>query len=504
MSRNLYNRKKCIMNNIPSLFGDKVFNDTVMRERLPSKVYEALQKIFHDGNDLPQDTADVIAHAMKNWALENEATHFTHWFQPMNNSTAGKHDSFIFPDSYGKVIMEFSGKDLISGESDASSFPSGGLRSVYAARGYTAWDPTSYAFIKNNVLYIPTVFLSYSGEALDKKTPLLRSEQALNRQALRVLRILGYDDTKRVFSTAGVEQEYFLIDEDVFLKRPDLHFCGRTLFGAPPVRSQRSSGHYMGSIHPKIISFMDDVEKNLWELGVYAKTVHNEVAPSQYEIVPIFTTSNLALDHNQITMDILKTTASRHGLACILNEKPFDKINGSGKHVNWSIATDDGLNLLSPGDQPQNNLLFLLFLVAILRGVDKYADILRLSTASVANDIRLGAHEAPPAIISVFLGEELTQILLSIANGEDCLDYPCTELKGGAKVLPIISKDISDRNRSSTLAFTGAKFEFRMPGASSSVGDPLVIMNTMLADSLKNMQIYLKRLKLHMQQLWTC
>ena len=402
--------------NIPSIFGSMVFNDAVMKERLPKDTYEALHKTIAKGTHLELDVANVVASVMKEWAIEKGATHFTHWFQPMTGVTAEKHDSFIVPDGNGRVIMEFSGKALVKGEPDASSFPSGGLRSTFEARGYTAWDPTSYAFVKDNTLYIPTAFCSYSGEALDKKTPLLRSMQALNRQALRILRLFGITDANRVVSTVGPEQEYFLIDREMYLKRPDLIYCGRTLFGSRPPKGQEMEDHYFGAIKPRVSAFMRDLNEELWKLGVLAKTQHNEVAPAQHELAPIHTEANIATDHNQLVMELMKTVAAKHNLACLLHEKPFAGVNGSGKHINWSLATDTGINLLEPGDTPYENAQFLLFLVAVIKAVDDYQDLLRVSVASAGNDHRLGANEAPPAIVSMFLGEELTDILNAIEN----------------------------------------------------------------------------------------
>lgn len=473
------------MKSVATTFGAKVFDLPTIKDRLPKQAFESYNRTLMTGAELPGEVITAIAQEMKDWALENGATHFTHWFQPMTNSTAGKLDSFIAPDSAGYAIMEFSPRELMRGESDASSFPSGGLRTTDAARGYTTWDPTSFSYIKDNVLYIPTVFTSYNGEALDKKTPLLRSEQALGKQAIRLLRAIGNSDIHSVRSTTGIEQEYFLIDEQLFALRPDLRYCSRTMFGAPAVIGNEIKGHYMGSVHPRISAFMQELEQELWQLGIYAKTFHNEVSPSQYEIVPVFTSSNMALDHNQITMDLLKTIARRHGLVCLLHEKPFAGLNGSGKHINWSLSADNGDNLLSPGENPEKNLVFLLVMAALLRGVDKYGFLLRLSTATASNDLRLGGHEAPPAIISVFLGDELTQLLLCIADGEHWNTDKSNELMLGAKVLPLIPRDISDRNRTSPIAFTGGKFEFRMPGSSLSAGGPMTVINTIVADGLQ-------------------
>lgn len=469
---------------ISELFGSMVFGDGVMKERLPRDIYNALKKTIENGTHLELDVANVVAAVMKDWAIEKGATHFTHWFQPMTGVTAEKHDSFITPDGRGKAIMEFSGKSLVKGEPDASSFPSGGLRSTFEARGYTAWDPTSYAFVKGKTLYIPTAFCSYSGEALDKKTPLLRSMQALNRQALRILRLFGVTDAKRVLSSVGPEQEYFLVDRDVYLKRPDLICCGRTLFGARPPKGQEMEDHYFGSIKQRVSEFMQDLNTELWKLGVYAKTEHNEVAPAQHELAPIYGEANVATDHNQVMMELLKTVAAKHNLACLLHEKPFAGINGSGKHVNWSISTDTGINLLEPGDTPFENAQFLLFLVAVIKAVDDYQDLLRVSVASAGNDHRLGANEAPPAIVSIFLGDELTEILNALEN--DTL-YTCkgqTLMEIGATVLPHFPKDTTDRNRTSPFAFTGNKFEFRMLGSAFSIAGPIIVLNSIVADVL--------------------
>ena len=470
--------------NISELFGSMVFGDEVMKERLPKEIYNALKKTIENGTHLELDVANVVAAVMKDWAIEKGATHFTHWFQPMTGVTAEKHDSFITPDGRGRAIMEFSGKSLVKGEPDASSFPSGGLRSTFEARGYTAWDPTSYAFVKGSTLYIPTAFCSYSGEALDKKTPLLRSMQALNRQALRILRLFGVTDAKRVLSSVGPEQEYFLVDRDVYLKRPDLICCGRTLFGARPPKGQEMEDHYFGSIKQRVSAFMQDLNEELWKLGVYAKTEHNEVAPAQHELAPIYGEANIATDHNQLMMELMKTVAARHNLACLLHEKPFAGINGSGKHVNWSISTDTGINLLEPGDTPFENAQFLLFLVAVIKAVDDYQDLLRVSVASAGNDHRLGANEAPPAIVSIFLGEELTEILNALEN--DTL-YTCkgqTLMEIGATVLPHFPKDTTDRNRTSPFAFTGNKFEFRMLGSAFSIAGPIIVLNSIVAEVL--------------------
>ncbi len=471
--------------NIPELFGSMVFNDAVMRERLPKDVYQALRKTMANGTHLELDVANVVANAMKEWAIEKGATHFTHWFQPMTGITAEKHDSFIMPDGTGRVIMEFSGKALVKGEPDASSFPSGGLRTTFEARGYTAWDPTSYAFIKDNTLCIPTAFCSYRGDALDKKTPLLRSMQALNEQALRILRLFGVTDAKRVVSSVGPEQEYFLIDKSVYLKRPDLIHCGRTLFGARPPKGQEMEDHYFGTIKKHVKEFMRELDEELWKLGVLAKTEHNEVAPAQYELAPLHTEANIASDHNQLIMALLKSVASKHGLVCLLHEKPFAGINGSGKHINWSLATDTGINLLEPGDTPFENAQFLLFLMAVIKAVDEYQDLLRLSVASAGNDHRLGANEAPPAIVSIFLGEELTEILNAIENDTLYVDKGKVLMEIGATVLPHFPKDTTDRNRTSPFAFTGNKFEFRMLGSAFSIAGPIIVLNTIVAESLR-------------------
>lgn len=470
--------------NIPDIFGSMVFGDAVMRERLPKDTYKALKKTIANGTHLELDVANVVANAMKDWAIEKGATHFTHWFQPMTGITAEKHDSFIAPTSDGRVIMEFSGKSLVKGEPDASSFPSGGLRTTFEARGYTAWDPTSYAFIKNNTLCIPTAFCSYSGEALDKKTPLLRSMQALNHQALRVLKLFGVTDAKRVLSFVGPEQEYFLIDRKVFLKRPDLMYCGRTLFGARPPKGQEMEDHYFGAIKHRVSEFMRELNEELWKLGVLAKTEHNEVAPAQHELAPVYSEANIATDHNQLVMELMKTIAAKHNLACLLHEKPFAGVNGSGKHVNWSISTDTGINLLEPGDTPFENAQFLLFLVAVIKAVDDYQDLLRLSVASAGNDHRLGANEAPPAIVSMFLGEELTEILNALETDTLYVGKRKTLMEIGATVLPHFPKDTTDRNRTSPFAFTGNKFEFRMLGSCFSIAGPIIVINTIVADVL--------------------
>lgn len=472
------------MTNVPEIFGSKVFNDDVMKKRLPKDVYKALQKTTKEGLHLQLDMANVIAEAMKNWALENGATHFTHWFQPMTGVTAEKHDSFISPTDDGKVLMEFSGKELVKGEPDASSFPSGGLRATFEARGYTAWDPTSYAFIKEDTLCIPTAFCSYSGEALDKKTPLLRSMQALDKQAVRILRLFGDTESKRVITTVGPEQEYFLIDEDVYRKRPDLLYTGRTLFGNKPPKGQELDDHYFGQIKPRVKSFMKDLDEELWKLGILAKTEHNEVAPAQHELAPIFSTTNIATDHNQLTMELMKTVAKKHHMHCLLHEKPFDGVNGSGKHNNWSLSTDTGKNLLEPGDTPSQNAQFLLFLTAVIEAVDRYQGLLRFSVASAGNDHRLGANEAPPAIISVYVGDELDNVIKSIIDGTDYTDKSKKLMSIGAAVLPHIPQDTTDRNRTSPFAFTGNKFEFRSLGSNASIASPNIVLNTIVAEVL--------------------
>ena len=472
------------MKNTIEVFGSQVFNDAVMRQRLPKETYKALHKTIQDRRPLDGAVANVVANAMKDWAVEKGATHFTHWFQPMTGVTAEKHDSFISPTGDGGVIMEFSGKELIKGEPDASSFPSGGLRATFEARGYTAWDPTSYAFIKDDTLCIPTAFCSYGGEALDKKTPLLRSMDAINRQALRILRLFGNTRAKSVLTTVGPEQEYFLIDKSLYNQRKDLIFTGRTLFGAKPPKGQELEDHYFGALRPRVAAFMKELDEELWKLGILAKTKHNEVAPAQHELAPIFGTTNIATDHNQLTMEMMKKIADRHGLACLLHEKPFAGVNGSGKHNNWSISTDTGINLLEPGDSPQENAQFLLFLVAVIKAVDEHQDLLRISVASAGNDHRLGANEAPPAVVSMFLGDELTAVLNSIENGEsyDQRIRPMMEI--GTDVLLKFPKDTTDRNRTSPFAFTGNKFEFRMLGSTFSISGPNVVLNTIVADVL--------------------
>lgn len=473
------------MSSMNEIFASNVFNDSVMQQRLPKETYKALQRTIKDGRSLDPNAATVVANAMKDWAIEKGATHFTHWFQPLSGLSAEKHDSFISPTKDGKVIMEFSGKELIQGEPDASSFPSGGLRATFEARGYTAWDPTSYAFIKDGVLCIPTAFCSYGGEALDKKTPLLRSMQAINKQALRVLKLFGNSDVKSVKTTVGPEQEYFLIDEDVYNKRKDLIYTGRTLFGAKPPKGQELEDHYFGIIKPRVQGFMKDLNEELWKLGILAKTEHNEVAPAQHELAPIFTTTNIAADHNQLTMEIMQKVAKKHHMVCLLHEKPFAGVNGSGKHNNWSLTTDTGVNLLNPGDTPYENAQFLTFLCAVIKAVDEYQDMLRVSVASAGNDHRLGANEAPPAVVSMFLGTELTEILEAIEKDEPYGGKEKELLKIGVHTLPKFPKDSTDRNRTSPFAFTGNKFEFRMLGSSSSVSCTNVVLNTAVAEELK-------------------
>ena len=468
--------------NVPELFGSMVFNDAVMKERLPKDVYKKLKKTMREGTAIDADVAAVVATAMKDWAISKGATHYTHWFQPMTGITAEKHDSFISPTDDGHVMMEFSGKELIKGEPDASSFPSGGLRATFEARGYTAWDPTSYAFVKDGSLYIPTAFCSYTGQILDKKTPLLRSMDAISTQACRILKLFG-KDVKRVTTTVGPEQEYFLIDREDFAKRKDLIFTGRTLFGAMPPKGQEMDDHYFGALRPRVAAFMQDLDEELWKLGILSKTKHNEVAPCQHELAPVFTTTNIATDHNQLTMEIMKRTARKHGFKCLLHEKPFAGINGSGKHNNWSISTNTGVNLLDPGKTPAENAQFLLFLTAVIKAVNDYQDILRASVASAGNDHRLGANEAPPAIISIFLGDELTGVLDAIVNGVKYEDKR-VEMEIGVDVLPHFPKDTTDRNRTSPFAFTGNKFEFRMPGSKLSVAGPNTVLNTIVADVL--------------------
>lgn len=472
------------MKNVPQIFGSMVFNDEVMQKRLPSNVYRSLKTTIDSGQDLDITVASVVANAMKDWACELGATHYTHWFQPMTGITAEKHDSFISPKGNGKIIMEFSGKELIKGEPDASSFPSGGLRATFEARGYTAWDPTSYAFIKDDTLYIPTVFCSYTGEVLDKKTPLLRSMDRISTAAIKILRLFGNTTAHRVVTTVGPEQEYFLIDKSLYDQREDLKFCGRTLFGAKPPKGQELEDHYFGSLKPRVSAFMKDLDAELWKLGILAKTKHNEVAPAQHELATIYTTSNIATDNNQLVMETMKKTALKHNLVCLLHEKPFAYINGSGKHNNWSISTDTGINLLEPGNSPHENAQFLLFLTAIIKAVDCHQDLLRISVASYSNDFRLGANEAPPAIISMFLGDELTGILESIENGTIYEGKKKVEMEVGVHSLPHFTKDTTDRNRTSPFAFTGNKFEFRMLGSSISIAGPNIVLNTIVADIL--------------------
>ena len=473
------------MNTVTDVFGSMVFNDSVMRARLPKDVFKQVQRSINEGKRLDSAAATVVANAMKDWAIEKGATHFTHWFQPMTGITAEKHDSFISPVDGGKVIMEFSGKELIQGEPDASSFPSGGLRATFEARGYTAWDPTSYAFIKDGVLCIPTAFCSYGGEALDKKTPLLRSMEAINRQGMRVIRLFGNTDVTSIKTTVGPEQEYFLIDKSVYEKRKDLMYTGRTLFGAKPPKGQELEDHYFGTIKPRVAAFMKELNEELWKLGVLAKTEHNEVAPAQHELAPIFTTTNIATDHNQLTMEIMQKVAKKHDMVCLLHEKPFAGVNGSGKHNNWSMTTNTGVNLLDPGDTPYENAQFLLFLCAVIQAVDDYQDMLRISVASAGNDHRLGANEAPPAVMSMFLGTELESILSAIEKDEPYGGKEKELIKVGVHVLPKFPKDNTDRNRTSPFAFTGNKFEFRMLGSAASISGANVVLNTAVAESLR-------------------
>ena len=478
--------------NIPELYGSLVFNDKVMRSKLPKDMYKALKKTIESGTHLELDVANSVAVAMKEWATENGATHYTHWFQPMTNVTAEKHDSFISPTGDGQVIMDFSGKELVKGEPDASSFPSGGLRATFEARGYTAWDPTSPAFIKDGTLYIPTAFCSYSGEALDKKTPLLRSMQTLDKEATNLLHIIGNKDIKHVNTTVGPEQEYFLVDKELYKQRKDLVFCGRTLIGAPAPKGQEMEDHYFGALKPRVAAYMHDLDVELWKLGIPAKTKHNEVAPAQHELAPVFDTTNVAVDHNQLTMEIMKKVADKHNMVCLLHEKPFEGINGSGKHNNWSMSTDTGVNLLDPGKTPAENTQFLVFLVAVIKAVDDYADLLRVSVASAGNDHRLGANEAPPAIVSIFLGDELTDVLKSIENDTFFSNKHAVQMDIGAKVLPHFIKDTTDRNRTSPFAFTGNKFEFRMLGSAASVANPNIVLNTAVAEVLAEFSAALK------------
>ena len=474
------------MKNISEYFGCLVFDDRVMKANLSAKVYQSLKKTIDEGAQLDISVANAVAAAMKEWAVANGATHYTHWFQPLTGITAEKHDSFISPSPDGGVIMEFSGKELIQGEPDASSFPSGGLRATFEARGYTAWDPTSYAFIKGKTLCIPTAFCSYGGEALDKKTPLLRSMEALNKQALRILHLFGNDDVKCVRTSVGPEQEYFLIDKEMYDKRPDLRFTGRTLFGAKPPKGQEMDDHYFGVIKPRVAAYMEELNEELWKLGILAKTEHNEVAPAQHELAPIYSTTNIATDHNQLTMEIMQKVAAKHGLVCLLHEKPFAGVNGSGKHNNWSMATDAGVNLLSPGETPYENAQFLLFLCAVIKAVDDYQDLLRLSVATAGNDHRLGANEAPPAVVSIFLGDELNAVLEAIENNTPYAGTQKTQMKLGVDVLPKFNRDTTDRNRTSPFAFTGNKFEFRMLGSSNSIACANIMLNSAVAESLKS------------------
>ena len=485
-------RSNTTMITVSDYFGSLVFDDVIMKATLSDDVYRSLRKTIDEGAKLESDVANAVAVAMKDWAVKNGATHFTHWFQPLTGITAEKHDSFITPAPDGRVIMEFSGKELIKGEPDASSFPSGGLRATFEARGYTAWDPTSYAFIKDKTLCIPTAFCSYGGEALDKKTPLLRSMEALNKQALRILRLFGNTDVKCVRTSVGPEQEYFLIDKEMYEKRKDLMFTGRTLFGAKPPKGQEMDDHYFGAIKPRVAAYMADLNEELWKLGILAKTEHNEVAPAQHELAPIYTTTNIATDHNQLTMEIMQKVASRHGLVCLLHEKPFAGVNGSGKHNNWSMATDTGVNLLTPGETPYENAQFLLFLCAVIKAVDDYQDLLRLSVATAGNDHRLGANEAPPAVVSIFLGDELTAVLDAIENDTPYSSAEKTVMKLGVHVLPRFMRDTTDRNRTSPFAFTGNKFEFRMLGSSNSIACANIMLNSAVAESLK---IYADRLE---------
>ena len=477
---------------IPTLYGSLVFNDHVMRAKLPKDIYKALRKTIENNTHLELDVANAVAVAMKEWAVENGATHFTHWFQPMTGFTAEKHDSFITPIDEGQVIMDFSGKELVKGEPDASSFPSGGLRATFEARGYTAWDPTSPAFIKDGTLYIPTAFCSYSGEALDKKTPLLRSMETLSREATKILHLLGQTDVTSVSTTVGPEQEYFLVDKDLYLKRKDLIFTGRTLLGAMPPKGQEMEDHYFGALTPRVSAYMHDLDEELWKLGIPAKTKHNEVAPAQHELAPIFDTANVAVDHNQLTMEVMKKVADKHNMVCLLHEKPFDGINGSGKHNNWSMITSTKKNLLEPGRTPAENTQFLVFLMAVIKAVDEYADLMRISVASAGNDHRLGANEAPPAVVSIFLGEELTAILDSIENDTFFGKQKKVQMETGATVLPHFFKDTTDRNRTSPFAFTGNKFEFRMLGSAISVAGPNVVLNTAVAEALRQFYEELK------------
>lgn len=474
-----------ITKTVPEYFGSNVFDDMTMKSRLPKETYKAMVRTIKDGRSLDITVANVVANAMKDWAIERGATHFTHWFQPMTGITAEKHDSFISPDDTGRVIMEFSGKELVQGESDASSFPSGGLRATFEARGYTAWDPTSYAFVKDGVLCIPTAFCSFAGDALDKKTPLLRSMEALNRQAIRIVKLFGYMDVTNVKTTVGPEQEYFLVDREYYDKRPDLIFTGRTLFGSRAPKGQELDDHYFGTIKPRVAAFMKELDEELWKLGVYAKTEHNEAAPAQHELAPVFTTTNIAADHNQLTMELMQKLAKKHGMVCLLHEKPFAGVAGSGKHNNWSMSTNTGMNLLNPGETPYENALFLLCLCAVIKAIDEYQDMLRVSVASAGNDHRLGAAEAPPAIISMFLGDELTAILSALEKERSYSAQEKSLMRIGVHVLPKFPKDTTDRNRTSPFAFTGNKFEFRMVGSSESISDCNTVINTAVAESLR-------------------
>ncbi len=483
------------MSKISEIFGTYVFSDSVMRERLPKETYKALKQTISEGSTLDSALAGVIANAMKDWAIEKGATHYTHWFQPMTGITAEKHDSFLSRTKEGHIIMEFSGKELVKGEADASSFPSGGLRATFEARGYTAWDPTSYAFIKENTLCIPTVFCSFGGEALDKKTPLLKSLEALSEQTVRILHLFGHKDVKHVTATMGAEQEYFLIDKSVYDKRRDLVYTGRTLFGTVPPKGQELDVHYFGSIKPRVKAYMSEVNEELWKLGILAKTEHNEAAPAQHELAPVYTATNIATDHNQIIMDVMKKVAARHNMVCLLHEKPFAGVNGSGKHNNWGFETDTGMNLLKPGASPYENAQFLLFLCAVLKAVDEHQDLLRISVATAGNDHRLGAHEAPPAVISIFLGDELTDVLNAVEKGSHYVSKKKVNLEVGVHTLPTFPKDNTDRNRTSPFAFTGNKFEFRMPGSSLSIAGPNIVLNTIVADVLMEFADKLERAK---------
>ena len=480
------------METVADYFGCLVFNDETMRERLPKDVYKALKKTVAEGKDLDLNVANSVANAMKTWAIEKGCTHYTHWFQPMTGITAEKHEAFISPIDGGKVLLEFSGKELIKGEPDASSFPSGGIRATFEARGYTAWDPTSYAFIKDDTLCIPTAFCSYSGEVLDKKTPLLRSMEAVSEEAVKLLHLFGKTDVKKVTTTVGPEQEYFLIDKKDYARRKDLIYTGRTLLGARSPKGQEMEDHYFGAIRSRVSAYMKDLDRELWKLGINAKTSHNEVAPCQHELAPVFGTTNIAVDHNQLTMELMKKIADRHGFACLLHEKPFAGVNGSGKHNNWSISTDTGINLLEPGDSPKDNAQFLLFLVAVIKAIDEYQDLMRVSVASAGNDHRLGANEAPPAIVSMFLGDELTEILEGLVSGKAVNGKGKVQMELGVHVLPAFPKDTTDRNRTSPFAFTGNKFEFRMLGSSFSVAGPNIVLNTIVAKELRGFYEVLK------------